>query len=225
MAGIRFWISSLIAICLFAGSTARAADYSPPPSQPCCASWSTPQWDGFYFGGQIGYSILTSDFSDAIPSATLSNSVDTTGTSYGGFVGYNTTFWDPQLVLGMELAYNWVSSLEAFTTDGVATASYKLKDYLAWRGRAGYAFGAFLPYGLVGVAVGRVDYSTGSVTNGFISGQSNVYPVGFVWGLGMDVSLTPNVFLRGEWEQTIFSPEAGIRSRINTARAGIGVRF
>ena len=227
MAGIiRFWIASLMAICLLAGSAARAADYSPslPPLQQCCDSWYA-QWDGLYVGGQWGYSQLRSDFSDSNPSLEMPKGVSSSGNSYGGFVGYNTQIWDPQLVLGMELGYNWASSLDTVATgaDGVTTSTYKLKDYFTFRGRAGYAFNAFLPYGVLGAAVGRVDYSTNDASG--LVADGNDVPVGFVFGLGVDVQLLPNVFLRGEWEEIIFSPAGGIRSTIDTARVGIGVRF
>ncbi|MEJ2375620.1 MAG: outer membrane beta-barrel protein [Pseudolabrys sp.] len=227
MPGSRLWISSLMAICLFAATTARAADYLPPPSQPCCGgSWNSNQWGGFYFGGQFGYSYLNSDFSDAWNTGNvLSSSVDSNDYSFGGFVGYNSAVWDPQLVLGIELGYDKPSSLETTAADSnPVIASYKLEDYLTLRGRAGYAFGSFLPYAVLGAAVGRVNYSITDAT-GLVTGQDNTFPVGLVLGLGMDVSVLPNVFLRGEWEQVIFSPEGGIRSNINTARVGIGFRF
>ena len=41
-----------------------------------------------------------------------------------------------------------------------AQSSIKLVDYATLRARAGYAFGQFLPYALVGGAVGRFNYST-----------------------------------------------------------------
>jgi outer membrane immunogenic protein len=227
MAGIRFWILSLIAICLLAGSAAGAADYSPslPTPQLCCGGWS-PQWGGFYVGGHYGYANLSSNFADSVPGIEMPDNVSSSGNMFGVFVGYNTQIWDPQLVLGMELAYNRPSSLETFATgsDGLTTSSYELKDYFTFRGRAGYAFGAFLPYGVLGVALGRVDHSTTDAA-GSVSEFSNTVPIGFVWGLGLDVEVFPQVFLRGEWEQTIFSPEGGIRSTVGTARVGIGVRF
>ena len=43
---------------------------------------------------------------------------------------------------------------------GVFSSSLKLTDYATFRGRAGYAFGQFLPYAFVGAAVGRMNYST-----------------------------------------------------------------
>ena len=40
------------------------------------------------------------------------------------------------------------------------TSQMKLIDYGTLRGRAGYAFGQFLPYAFFGGAVGRFNYST-----------------------------------------------------------------
>ena len=36
----------------------------------------------------------------------------------------------------------------------------KLVDYATLRGRAGYAFGNFLPYAVIGAAAGRFNYAT-----------------------------------------------------------------
>ena len=48
---------------------------------------------------------------------------------------------------------------------------------------------------------------------------------GVTTGLGLDVAIMPNVFLRGEWEYIYFAPLNGINSYMNTLRAGIGFRF
>jgi outer membrane immunogenic protein len=131
-------------------------------------------------------------------------------------------------VLGIELGYDRPSSLETTTsatvTSGSWTSTYRLQDYWTLQARAGYVVGAFLPYAAPGAAVGRVDYSTTSTT-GVVSAQSNTFPVGFVLGLEMDVSVLPDVFLLAEWEEVIFQPEGGIRSSVQTARVGIGLRF
>jgi len=177
----------------------------------------------------------------------------TNGGQYGGFIGYNMQ-WD-RLVLGGDISYNSMRSLQGSssdsidrivnTTDGVqhdvliqSSASIKLLDYATFRGRAGYAFGQFLPYAVLGVAVGRFDYSssatvtdhmsgaqTGTFQQSATDGRDNVFAAGFVTGLGLDVALLPNVFLRGEWEYTVFAPVNGIRSWLNTGRVGLGVRF
>jgi outer membrane immunogenic protein len=187
-------------------------------------------------------------------------STSTSGRQYGVFLGY--TFQSDQLVTGFDVAYNRLSTLETSASDSiarqvttsdtfvnqvdiVAQSSLKLIDYATMRARAGYAFGQFLPYAMVGGAVGRFNYSTTATTT--VSGNSptipppnNVYgPTtdtqsnsknnaitgGFLFGLGMDVAITPNVFLRGEWEYIGFAQLGGIRASLNTGRVGIGVRF
>lgn len=172
----------------------------------------------------------------------LSNSA-----SYGAFIGYNMQ-WD-QLVLGVDLAYNRMASMRTSAVDAIGRvvtnpddtvtiygrSSMELVDYMTLRGRAGYAFGQFLPYGILGIAAGRFNYSTYAQLQ--VSGQDNLGPVsmnqskndavaaGFVTGVGMDVALLPNVFLRGEWEFIAFSELSGIRSTLNTARVGIALKF
>jgi outer membrane immunogenic protein len=181
----------------------------------------------------------------------------TKGRSYGAFLGYNVQ-WD-EIVLGIDLAYNKTSGLETSssgsiervvaTSDGTvhdvtidATSSFKVVDYATMRFRAGYAFGQFLPYAVLGGAVGRVNYSNsatltdsqtgsgggppvlfGPVTQS--SAKENAIVAGFVGGLGVDVALAPNIFLRGEWEFVGFAKVGGITAGINTGRVALGVRF
>lgn len=170
------------------------------------------------------------------------------GQSYGGFIGYNVT-WE-QVVLSGEIAYNKVSGLDSSATGSIyrtvtnsngtdnvyisATNSLKLNDYGTVRARIGYAFGQFLPYGFVGAAIGRFDYtsniylSISGADNGTFTqddSQSGAIVGGFTAGLGADVALAPNVFLRGEWEFMAFGEYKGIRVSTNTARAGLAIRF
>ncbi|WP_170146014.1 outer membrane protein [Rhodoplanes elegans] len=48
---------------------------------------------------------------------------------------------------------------------------------------------------------------------------------GWTAGLGVDVALTQNVFLRAEWEWVQFNSVAGIDINISTARGAIGAKF
>jgi opacity protein-like surface antigen len=131
------------------------------------------------------------------------------------------------------------------SVDITAQSSLKLIDYATMRVRAGYAYGQFLPYAVLGAAVGRFNYATTATTT--VSGNSTTIPPpnnvygphtdvqtkakdgaivgGFVVGLGMDVAILPNMFLRGEWEFVGFAPVSGIRTGINTGRVGVGMRF
>lgn len=182
----------------------------------------------------------------------------TNGRTYGAFIGYNLQ-WDA-LVLGFDVGYNRTSgfnasasdsmSRQAKTSDGFynnvtvkAQSSAELVDYATFRTRAGYAFGQFLPYAVLGAAVGRFNYANTAqvIASGTdVSGgggapyslnqtqsdsKNNAFAAGFVTGLGVDVAMLPNVFLRAEWEYTIFAPVGGIRTQLNTGRVGIGVHF
>ena len=55
--------------------------------------------------------------------------------------------------------------------------------------------------------------------------QSGIFTYGITGGLGVDVTVLPNVFMRAEWEYTSFASVHDIKVTINTARVGIGVRF
>jgi opacity protein-like surface antigen len=209
-------------------------------------------------GQQIAYTLrntaLEDQFSPSTWTALPSNT--TNSRQFGGFIGYNMQ-WQ-ELVLGIDAGYIKPSSSNASasdsmsrvvtlsdgTTDGTtisARASIKLVDYATVRARAGYAFGQFLPYAVLGVAVGRFNYSvstdvtvvqtpSGGVPSTFVfptvtQSRDGAFSAGPVFGLGMDVAILPNMFLRAEWEYAAFAPVSGIRTGVNTGRVGLGVRF
>ncbi len=180
----------------------------------------------------------------------------TNSRQYGFFLGYNTQ-WDC-LVLGIDGAYNRLQSLSASSSDSLnrivttsdltqhnvtiaASSSLKLIDYATGRVRAGYAFGQFLPYAAVGIAVGRFDYqtsatvtdvwttSTGTTTtfgpSTMSDAKNGAFSAGFAAAGGIDVAVLPNMFLRAEWEYIAFAPLSGTRSQLNTGRVGIGLKF
>jgi outer membrane immunogenic protein len=95
----------------------------------------------------------------------------------GAFLGYNTQWQD--LVLGVEATYTHTnlnttapstavarSFPDSTTAVGVsANGNLNLTDFGTARGRAGYVVGNFLPYGFVGMAVGRASYSVTTVAD------------------------------------------------------------
>jgi opacity protein-like surface antigen len=210
--------------------------------------------------GQVSYILRNTTIENEMhPSDWTTLPSDTTNSSqFGAFIGYNVQ-WD-ELVLGFDVGYNRMASAEASASDSLsrqgstsdgfqnqvtvsAQSSIKLIDYATFRGRAGYAFGQFLPYAMIGAAVGRFNYSTTSTvhasgqdvsggggqpfdnTNSLTDSKNNAYAAGFVAGLGVDVAVLPNVFLRAEWEYVAFAPVDGIRATLNTGRVGAGLRF
>jgi opacity protein-like surface antigen len=48
---------------------------------------------------------------------------------------------------------------------------------------------------------------------------------GYSLGVGIDFLVTPNVFLRGEYEYIKLNAVGGVELAINTARFGAGVKF
>jgi opacity protein-like surface antigen len=111
--------------------------------------------------------------------------------------------------------------------------------------RAGYVMGRFLPYALVGGALGRADLTRtvtvaltgtdvtntpphpdvalGPTTQTESKGNSFIY--GFSVGAGLDVGITENIFLRGEYEYIQFYPYSGVQIGINTGRIGVALKF
>lgn len=122
-------------------------------------------------------------------------------------------------------------------------------NYGTLRARAGGDFGNFLPYAFVGFALGRADVNISETTYGEqnppavgpcsgasnppctpfsftgTNGKNGEWLYGFSVGAGLDVALTPNLFLRGEYEYVQFQQVAGVSIDINTVRVGGGFRF
>ena len=166
-----------------------------------------------------------------------------------------------KLVIGVDLSYKNPSILQAATYNSLrhtfdtsddishdvtitAESTFKLVDYAALRARAGYAFGQFLPYTAVGIAVGRFNYhTTVPVTDGMTQllpappvflgtfqqsasvGQNNFFVAGVAAALGVDWLLTPSVFLRGEWEYIKFLAVKNTVVQANNLHLGIGYKF
>jgi outer membrane immunogenic protein len=119
-------------------------------------------------------------------------------------------------------------------------ASLTMHDYATLRARAGYPMGQFMPYAFFGAAVGRFDYSTRttvrvvqdpsgtpSVYGPFTERErkTNAITAGFTTGLGVDIAILPNMYLRAEYEFNAFLELAGIRPMTHTGRVGLGFRF
>jgi outer membrane immunogenic protein len=181
---------------------------------------------------------------------------DANSTGFGAFIGYNAQ-WD-DVVLGLEANYtktNWMAlssdSISRHMDSGVtryaatvdASSSIKLIDYTSIRGRAGYVMGHFMPYGMVGLVVGRADIMKSAtvtetettISSGAVTGvlgpttdtdnQSGKFIYGYSAGLGLDMALTPNIFVRGEYEYVQFFGLGGLKYYLNTARAAVGLKF
>src|SRR5882757_6061761 len=125
------------------------------------------------------------------------------------------------------------------------SATVRITDLATFRARAGWIAGQFLPYGFIGVAVARADVSRSATVlwtrtdlpdngdpplNAAGGGtQSDVQNGGFYYGytagIGMDVFVMPNVFLRGEWEFVQLPNIKGLNVNMNNLRAAVGMKF
>jgi len=119
-----------------------------------------------------------------------------------------------------------------------ATAAARITDYGTLRARGGWAVDNMLAYGFLGVAVARVEASrvaTASFTPVVPADPAQPshterdgltrYTWGYSLGGGVDYLLTSSFFLRAEYEFVQLNPVSNIRLNINTARAGVGLRF
>ncbi len=180
------------------------------------------------FGGFVGYN---SQWSDVI---------------LGVEANYTDAEWSASSTDSLARRMDSGGTTYNVSVDG--TSSIKLKDYGSLRGRAGYVMGNFMPYGFVGFVVGRADIakiatvsdievsdSTGQITGCLSSlpscsltdtdSRSDQFIYGYSAGLGLDVALTQNFFLRGEYEYIQFVNLGGIDLYLNNLRVGGGFKF
>jgi outer membrane immunogenic protein len=129
-----------------------------------------------------------------------------------------------------------------------SSSSMNVRDYGSLRVRGGYALGCFLPYLFGGVALGQADInrvasydlrykyigtqvpplpdlpSDGSSFRKSLPDDANAHFIyGYSGGLGVDMMIFANLFLRAGWEYMRFT--APVDTTINTVRAGIGYKF
>jgi outer membrane immunogenic protein len=177
---------------------------------------------------------------------------DTSAMHFGAFVGYNWQ-WD-EAVVGVEGHYNR-TDIHLSSTDAMrrifgistgsndiqvnGTASVRMTDYGTVRARGGWAIGNFMPYGTLGLAVGRADVNR-SVTltardpaNSAIilfqdtasETKAGAFAYGYAAGFGIDMALMQNVFVRAEYEYVKFGWFNDINLHAHSARVGAGFKF
>jgi outer membrane immunogenic protein len=175
--------------------------------------------------------------------------------SYGAFAGYNWQ-WE-EVVVGLEASYlhgrfggstsatqarfKPLSDTYIHAVTATSYSSIAISDLATFRGRAGYAYGCFLPYLFGGLALGNANITrsvsvldvwtatAGSPAPGgqaFLASsnpQHNHLIYGYAAGLGVDVNLVGGLFMRAEWEYLRFT--SAVDTSINTVRAGLGYKF
>jgi opacity protein-like surface antigen len=227
------------------------------------------RWDGFYAGAQAGYQAAKMNFGNSsgemiahiLRNTTLENearvsdwtvlpSTTTSGTSWGGFVGYNMQ-WE-SAVIGLELNYDR-SGLSGSASDALgrtvgtsagpysvqlsSTSSLRINDVGTARLRGGWSAGWFMPYMFAALAVARVDVESTVTVNALEVNTGNrlnqtqrqvengAFAYGYAFGVGVDVALMSNLFVRAEWEYLKITHDGGSDADVNTIRGGVGVKF
>ncbi len=183
--------------------------------------------NAFGFGGFLGYNIQWEDLVTSVEATYTHTSLNITGPS------------SPAISRSFNPPAGNVTSVSLSGTSG----HFHLTDYAEVRGRAGYIVGNLLPYGFVGFVVGHGDYSVSAQTSAMCgpnsisstecigfpitssAGLSDALLYGYSAGAGLDWALTPNVFVRGEFEFVQFVPISNISVIIVNARAGAGFKF
>jgi opacity protein-like surface antigen len=132
------------------------------------------------------------------------------------------------------------------------SAAAHITDYGTLRARAGFALGRFMPYVMLGLAVGRGDFTDSAglqytpVVNGIpqpgvdlstSASQSGTIAWGYTAGAGIDIMLTAGLFVRGEYEFVQFTSSGSaplsvdssdLRAHtvnLNTFRGAVGFKF
>ncbi len=233
---MRTRVAFLLAILVFPfASIHHPATAEPRPAAPF-------NWTGFYVGAQGGYLKAHTSYNN--PATPIQ---DFKGGLWGGQIGYN--YQIKQLVLGIEGDGAWGSGLDTFIHDGnFLTENGKIDWMFTIRGRIGYAFGNFLPYGTVGRAWVRLEQGTAcpaGATFGVcaLTGAFNIQLAqtftGWVYGGGVEYAFNKNWSVKGEalWtklDDQIYTsnvPNAGVVSATvgltttTILRAGLNYRF
>jgi opacity protein-like surface antigen len=225
------------------------------------------RWDGVYVGAHGGMSVSGADFTstDTLMTALLGRTLpvtnssasslgkaDTTGSHFGGFVGYNWQFDDT--VISVEGNYsrinNTITATDAFVGTafapdgnrypftGSGSSTLHMTDVANFRMRAGWAAGSFLPYAFVGVAAARADVSRTVAVNytvpagtppfAQVTGTEDIkdrFGFGYTAGFGLDYAVMRNFFLRAEYEYANFNNFESTNAHVHNARLGAAFKF
>lgn len=123
-------------------------------------------------------------------------------------------------------------------------------EYGTIRARGGYAIGNFLPFITAGLAIGRAaiseqvvvkdksslnapydrtisatSFGNSSMTTALGNTGQTKTVAGFAAGAGLDVAITQNIILRGEYQYVLFDDFGGHQAHVNTFRGGAAIKF
>jgi outer membrane immunogenic protein len=186
--------------------SANAADMSMPYKAAPVAQ-SVYNWTGLYLGGTAGGGIANSDHldRDGLFDGEAGNTKFQEGFGMVGVTaGYNWQFG--HTVLGIEGDYNWanVDNTQTFSNNDLAgsTTRFQMDQFATLRGRAGLALEQTLIYATGGVAFAHIRNTTtfsDSEDGPFAQASESKWKTGLAVGAGVEVALTHNWSLKGEY--------------------------
>jgi high affinity Mn2+ porin len=202
-----------LAACTTLTAPVFAADMAPAiaPGPPVFASNS---WEGFYFGGHVGYAFGTSSYLSNPPGLSAAGQVGLYGMdgqfgplAAGLQAGYNHVT-PSGLMFGFEADFSFPDKMNsnlpiAFSATGPSEVTDNIEIFGALRGRIGYAFGDWLIYGTGGFAYDR-DLATSKDTLGDVD-RIYFWRPGWTAGAGVEVRLTSNWSARLEYAFSDFA--------------------
>lgn len=187
-----------LAGCMVAGPALAADLYVPPPAAPMMSPTPVYNWSGFYIGANVGYASADADAAFVTaPFAGIPITASPKGFLGGIQAGAN--FQTGNVVLGVQGALDAadINDTYADPTIGVvalgggAAPGSTVTTKTDWTGsllaRAGYSFGAFLPYVTGGYVAAHVKTAA---TSGNISDDQVLN--GWGLGVGLDMALDEN---------------------------------
>ena len=220
----KIYFPAVLMMVILITTSALAGDYdNVQPYKPY-------RWTGFTFGFQGAFIAGNSEWK---PDSTNQRFKHNTDGWVGGFyIGYQ--YQMPfKLVVGIETETNYgrVSG-----SSSCPNTNFSCHSDIHWigstRGKFGYALGRFMPYATIGWAYAGVDTYTRHLPTGRESGSTNSY-LGWTPGVGLDIAVTDNFLIRGEYtyydlgrrEVTIDNVDTEIRLTNHAFKFGMGFKF
>jgi outer membrane immunogenic protein len=153
-------------------------------------------WTGFYIGANVGYIWGDVDEPAAFPE------IDPEGFFVAGRAGYDHQL-DNNIVLGA-----FVFAPVLFADEDETVGAIEFEAELDWAvtlaTRAGYAFGDFLPFVMVGYVFGE---GTGRAEGAGVDFDLTETHDGYMVGLGADYRVSPSISVGVSWAYTDLSAE------------------
>jgi high affinity Mn2+ porin len=163
---------------------------------------------GFYFGGHVGYGFGNATATLADPIGVASSGGTTQyGMLFGGVQGGYQQTLPSRWMWGVELDFSFPNYMDtqdtlSYRATNTGTANEQLEFLGTFRGRLGYAMGAWTPFVTGGVAFANTRYARDSLTNDNEDALPGQWRYGYAVGGGVDYALGGRWSARAEYLYT-----------------------